>query len=240
MDQPPVNNPLTTPESQRRSWAQLPFWLLVTGIIAGGAILLTALNWFFPGLSALSRLPYAIHSPLEADYSGEPHPVQYARVKLDLVAEIAQDSNDNPGDNLQGGVLAQLKTQIPTVTPSGPTVAVTLSTLTPSQTSTVALPSPTVTVTLSAEPTLTPTSTLTLTQTIHTPVVVQPQFTSTNAPPQPTRVNPTSTPVQPTQAPPSPTSPPVPTQTPIPTNPPAPTNPPPGYPPPAATVYPAP
>ena len=227
--------PVTRPVDYRERWARLnreylPFWLLLLIILLGGGLLLLATARFFPALAGLDELPYAIHSPLEADYSADFRQTPFASVNLHLLADALKDG---PGDS-SGARLAvlidNLNTPVPSITPqfsSGiqplPTQTSVRTTTTPGAAPATQDPSETPRLTASPTPTLTATGTATV------PVVVPP--TATSGANQPPVVLPSATRLPPTAVPPTAVPP---TQTPPPTALPR------DYPPPGSTVYPPP
>ena len=92
-----------------------PFWVLLLGILLGGVVLLAALNWFFPGIAGKHQFPYAIHSPLVADYSGG-RPVSFVSVSIDTIAKMFFGDSEG-GLQSQQVLVDQLKTPVPSVTP---------------------------------------------------------------------------------------------------------------------------
>jgi hypothetical protein len=235
----------------RLTVARLPFWALILVILFGGGVLVFGLNWLFLGATGRHQLPFAIHSPLYADYSADDR-VSFAPPGINLLVEALFGRVGSVQDAEQT-VIDQLKTPVPSVTPllsggrsTSPAATTTIvGPVSGSRTPTARGTSGELTPSMSPSPSTTQTRTRTASSTARVTATStqQPGMPPATPSARPTAVEtspvePTSIPPQPTIPPPMPTVPP-----PQPTAPPQPTIPPPGptaYPAPVNTLYPPP
>ena len=214
---------------------RLPFWLLLIVILLGAGLTALILNLIFPWDSSIADLPFAIQSPLRANYSADPRAAAIAQVDLKLLSQVLADEPDMSSAFRVETIVQGLNTLVATVTPlftqafpstPTPTISLTTATAPDRQTFTLA-PSATLTVTASPTQTRLPTQPLTT----RVPPTAAPSATP----------RPADTSAPPPTEPPPPTQPPPPTATEPPppdtATPPPPTQP--WYPPPP-TAYPAP
>jgi hypothetical protein len=221
----------------RLTVARLPFWALILIILFGGGVLVYGLNWLFLGTTGRHQLPFAIHSPLYADYSADDR-VSFAPPGINLLVEALFGRVGSVQDAEQT-VIDQLKTPVPSVTPllsggrsTSPTATTTIiGPVSGSRTPTARGTSGDLTPSMSPSPSATQTMTRTASLIVRSTITSTPQPVIPPATPsaRPTAIE--TSPVEPTSIPPQPTIPP-----PIPTVPP----PQPTLPPPAPTAYPAP